>query len=148
MEKPYSVDVELSEDQYVSDDSIPTKPKGKNSAENAAPAKSNVRHIRGKKKNNEDLVVDVTRQLMVKQREMVASEFEQYYLSKNLPVEVELSGPDKTYISLSSVLFCNDSVGRLVEKTNLFHCLKEAGFEKVALGDSEERIWAYDLKNQ
>ncbi len=147
MEKPYYADVELSEDKSPSDDNITSKAKGKNRADNSAHAKTNVRQIRAKKKHNEELVVDVTRQLMMKQREMVASEFEQYYLSKNLPVEVELSGPDKTYISLSSVLFCDDSVDRLVEKTNLFHCLKEAGFEKLALGDSEERIWSYDLKN-
>ena len=104
--------------------------------------------MRGKKKRVEDLADDVTRQLMVKQREMMAGELEQYYVNKSLPIEVELSGPDKKYISLLSVLFCIDTVSRIAEKTNLFYCLREAGFEKVALGDNDEKSWVYDLKNK
>ncbi|HOW54047.1 MAG TPA: hypothetical protein PLR60_05260 [Syntrophorhabdaceae bacterium] len=103
--------------------------------------------VRGKKRRVEGLADDVTRQLMVKQREMMANEFEQYYINKSLPIEVELSGPDKKYISLLSVLFCSDTVSRIAEKTNLFYCLREAGFEKVALGNSDEKSWVYDLKN-
>lgn len=132
MKELYADSIELSEDQR--------------SPENGT-AQNLLGRVRGRKKRVEDLADDVTRQLMVKQREMMASEFEQYYISKSLPIEVELSGPDKKYISLLSVLFCIDTVSRIVEKTNLFYCLREAGFEKVALGNSDEKSWVYDLKN-
>lgn len=132
MKELYADSIELSEDQR--------------SPENGT-AQNLLGRVRGRKKRVEDLADDVTRQLMVKQREMMASEFEQYYISKSLPIEVELSGPDKKYISLLSVLFCADTVSRIAEKTNLFYCLREAGFEKVALGDNDEKSWVYDLKN-
>lgn len=132
MKELYADSIELPEDQR--------------SPENGT-AKNPLSPVRGKKRRGGDLADDVTRQLMVKQREMMASEFEQYYINKSLPIEVELSGPDKKYISLLSVLFCIDTVSRIAEKTNLFYCLREAGFEKVALGNSDEKSWVYDLKN-
>ena len=133
MKELYADSIELPEDQR--------------SPENGT-AKNPLSPVRGKKRRVEDLADDVTRQLMVKQREMMASELEQYYVNKSLPIEVELSGPDKKYISLLSVLFCIDTVSRIAEKTNLFYCLREAGFEKVALGDNDEKSWVYDLKNK
>ena len=132
MKELYDNSIKLPEDQL--------------SPENGT-AKNPLSPVGGKKRRVEDLADDVTRQLMVKQRKMMASEFEQYYINKSLPIEVELSGPDKKYISLLSVLFCIDTVSRIVEKTNLFYCLREAGFEKVALGNSDEKSWVYDLKN-
>ncbi len=108
------------------------------------PAREN--EVRASKKQVRNPGVYVAHQLMVKQREMITIEFEQYYISKGLPIEVELSGPDKTYISLLSPLFCKNSVDRLVERTNLFSYLKEAGFRKATIGDINEEIWAYDLR--
>lgn len=91
--------------------------------------------------------VSVVDQLMVKQREMMAHELDQYYTNKGLSVEVELSGPGKTFINLSSPLFCRDTVNRIVKTTNLFVYLKEAGFRKATIEGSNEEVWAYDLKS-
>jgi hypothetical protein len=90
--------------------------------------------------------VSVTRQLMMKQREMMTYELDQYFISKGLSVDIELSGPDITSISLLSPLFCKDSVDRITERTNLLFYLKEAGFRKATIGDSNEKVWAYDLR--
>jgi len=97
-------------------------------------------------KDDQPLPENVIRQLSIKQREMMTSELEQYYINKGLAVEVELSGPDKTFISLLSPLFCRNSVDRIVERTNLLFYLKEAGFRRATLGDSNEEVWVYDLK--
>lgn len=97
-------------------------------------------------KDGQSLPENVIRQLSIKQREMMTSELEQYYTVKGLSVEVELSGPDKTFISLLSPLFCRNSVDRIVERTNLFFYFKEAGFRRATLGDSNEEVWVYDLK--
>ena len=110
------------------------------------PARERGRQVQASKEHVRNLGVYVAHQLMVKQREMITIEFEQYYISKGLPIEVELSGPDKTYISLLSPLFCRNSVDRLVERTNLFSYLKEAGFRKATIGDTNEETWAYDLR--
>lgn len=77
---------------------------------------------------------------MVKQREMMAHELDQYYIGKGLSVEVGLSGPDKTFINLFSPLFCRESVSRIVEKTNLLLYLKEAEFKKATIGDNNEEL--------
>lgn len=76
----------------------------------------------------------------------MAHELEQYYISKGLSVEVGLSGPDKTFINLFSPLFSRESVNRIVETTNLFLYLKEAGFKKATIGDNNEELWVYDLR--
>lgn len=110
------------------------------------PARERGRQVQASKEHVRNLGAYVAHQLMVKQREMITIEFEQYYISKGLPIEVELSGPDKTYISLFSPLFCRNSVDRLVERTNLFSYLKEAGFRKATIGDTNEETWAYDLR--
>jgi hypothetical protein len=129
MKKPYTGSTGLHEDQCLSGNSAASKPMKKDGA----------RQIKNQG-------MHVTHQLMVRQREMMANEFEQYYIGKGLLVEVELSGPDKTCISLLSSLFCKDSVYRIVEKTNLLSYLREAGFKKATLGDSDEKVWAYDLR--
>ena len=85
-------------------------------------------------------------QLMIKQREMMTHELDEYYNSKGLSVDIELGGPDKTFISLFSPLFCRDSVNRIVENTNFFLYLKKAGFRKATIGDNGRKVWVYDLK--
>jgi hypothetical protein len=42
---------------------------------------------------------------MIKQREMLANELEQYYLNKGMFIEIELGGPYKASIKLLCPLF-------------------------------------------
>jgi len=126
MKKPYAGNIELLHDRYV-------------------PAGGLMREESSRKKLIKNLGIRVTHQLMVRQREMMANELKQYYAGKGLLVEVELNGPDKTCINFFSSLFCENAVYRIVKKTNLFFYLREAGFEKVTLDDSDENIWVYNL---
>jgi hypothetical protein len=89
---------------------------------------------------------NVANQLMIKQREMLANELEQYYLSKGIFIDIELGGPDKASIKLMCPLFRETSIDRIVDETNFFAHLKKAGFNKVVLGDNEGNVWAYSFK--
>lgn len=136
MKKPYADSASPAE----ADQSLPESAVAEQSGSAREPGRQAraARHARNPGANVAD-------QLMVKQREMITGEFEQYYISKGLPIEVELGGPDKTHITLLSPLFCKDSVHRLVKKTNLFSYLRQAGFRKATIGDANEETWAYDL---
>jgi hypothetical protein len=89
---------------------------------------------------------NVANQLMVKQREMLANELEQYYLNRGMFVDIELGGPDKASIKLMCPLFRETSIDRIVDETNFFAHLKNAGFNKVVLGDNEGNVWTYRFK--
>jgi len=89
---------------------------------------------------------NVANQLMIKQREMLAKELEQYYQNKGILIDIELGGPDKASIKLMCPLFCETSIDRIVDETMFFTYLKKAGFNKVVLGDNEGNVWAYHFK--
>ena len=72
----------------------------------------------------------LARRLMIKQREMVADEFEFLYLAKGFDARITLSGPDKTYL-------------KMVQDTDLLLYLERAGFKKVTLGDGEHFSWTH-----
>jgi hypothetical protein len=93
------------------------------------------------------LCVSVANRLMIKQREMLANELEQYYLNKGMFVDVELSGPGKASIKLMCPLFRETTIDRIVDETSFFDHLKKAGFNKVVLGDNEGSVWTYRFKN-
>jgi hypothetical protein len=105
-----------------------------------------LRETHSRERQIENVCMHVTNQLMVKQREMMANELEQYYITKGILVEIELSGTDKTTIKLLSSAFCEVTIDRIADKTNFFAHLKEAGFKRVILGDHEENVWSYNLK--
>lgn len=145
MKKPYPDDVGSPDDRGLSVNRADELPTGEDGSGEAA--RNIVFQVYQGKKQVENLRVYAANQLMIRQREMMASEFEQYFASKGLPVEVQLSGADKTSINFLSSLLCRDSVDRITERTNLLSCLKEAGFKKAFLGDGDEAVWTYDLKN-
>ncbi|MCX5812590.1 MAG: hypothetical protein NT178_08610 [Proteobacteria bacterium] len=91
------------------------------------------------------ICTNVANQLMIKQREMLANELEQYYLNKGMFIDIELGGPDKASIKLMCPLFRETSIERIVDETNFFVHLKKAGFNKAVLGDNEGNVWTYRL---
>lgn len=94
----------------------------------------------------EHVCVNVANQLMVKQREMLANELEQYYVNRGIFIYIELSGQDKTFIKLVSSLFCEASIDRIADETHFFTHLRNAGFKRVVLVDNnEENVWTYRL---
>jgi hypothetical protein len=110
------------------------------------PAQRLMREALSRERQMENVSVHVTNELMIRQREMMAGELEEYYVGRGILVEVELSGSDKTCIRLASAAFCETAIDRIANKTNFFSHLREAGFKKVILGDHEENAWAYSLR--
>jgi hypothetical protein len=98
-----------------------------------------------REKHIEHLCVNLANQVMLKQREMMANELEQYYVSRGLFVDIELSGPDKTFMKLMCSLFRETSIERIVDQTNFFAHLRKAGFKRVILSDNDENVWTYKL---
>lgn len=103
-------------------------------------------HLRERK--IEIVCVGITNHLMIKQREILADELEQYYLSRGMLVNVELSGPDKTFLRLVCPLLGETSIERILYDTNFLAHLGKAGFQKVILGDSETYTRTYSIKKQ
>jgi hypothetical protein len=135
MVKPYTNVGNLPEIRPLSKKFILTK----------ASAKDLLRKAVLKERHIEHVCVHITNQLMVKQREMLVNELEQYYINRGMFVDIELSGPDKTAIKLMCSLFHDASIVRIADETNFFTHLKKAGFKRVVLEDTDNNAWTYRL---
>jgi hypothetical protein len=135
MVRPYTNVGNLPEIRPLSGKFIPTK----------ASAKSLLHKAVLKERHIEHVCIHITNQLMVKQREMLVNELEQYYINRGIFVDIELSGPDKTAIKLMCSLFHDASIGRIADETNFFIHLRKAGFKRVVLEDNDNNIWTYRL---
>jgi hypothetical protein len=109
-------------------------------------AKGLKRQAQARGRHMERVSVHVTNHLMIKQREMVASELEQYSLNRGILVDIELSGPEKMFMKLGCTLFCDTSVGRIVDETRFLNYLRKAGFKRVVFEDNVENVWTYSVK--
>jgi len=85
------------------------------------------------------------RRLMMKQREMVADEFEFLYLAKGFDARIALSGPDKSYLKMECPPLCEAFILKMVQDTDLLLYLERAGFKKVTLGDGEHFSWTHNF---
>jgi hypothetical protein len=109
------------------------------------PAGSLKKKAHAREKHMEHVCAGLANQLMEKQREMLASELEHYYVNRGIFVDVELSGPEKTSLRLACALFREASIERIADETNFFVHLKNAGFKRVVLADTDENVWNYRL---
>jgi hypothetical protein len=98
-----------------------------------------------REKHIEHICTNLANELMVRQREMLVSELEQHYVNRGLFIDIELSGPDKTFMKLMCSLFHETSIERIVDQTNFFAHLQKAGFKRVVLSDNDENVWTYKL---
>ncbi len=87
----------------------------------------------------------LARRLMIKQREMVADEFEFLYLAKGFDARIALSGPDKTYLKMECPPLCETFILKIAHETDLLLYLERAGFKKVTLGDGEHFSWTHNF---
>jgi hypothetical protein len=108
-----------------------------------AAAKGLKRQARARERHMERISAHVTNRLMIKQREMVASELERYSVNRGILVDIELSGPEKMFMKLGCTLFCDTSVGRMVDETRFLDYLEKAGFRRVVFEDNDENVWTY-----
>ena len=77
-------------------------------------------------------------------REKWADEMERGMLRKGMDVHINLSGPDKTTVTLKYVLLSRPEVYQLQE-SNFFENLKKQGFKKAVLTDGYHQQWTFDL---
>jgi hypothetical protein len=136
MAKSHTNDGNLPEIRPLSRKIILTKASAKGLTNKAALKERHIEHV----------CINIANQLMVKQREMLVNELEQYYINRGIFVNIELNGPDKTSITLMCSLFHNTSIDRIADETNFFTYLKRAGFKRVVLEDNENNVWAYRLE--
>jgi hypothetical protein len=90
--------------------------------------------------------LNVANQVMVRQREILAQELELHYKGRGLFIDIELSGPDKTLMKLMCPVVRETSIDKIVDETNFFDYLKEAGFKRVVMCDIEENVWSCSLE--
>jgi hypothetical protein len=96
-------------------------------------------------KGAEALVAKENSSFKIKEREQMAKEMEDHYLSNGLDVKIYLNGSEKTSMRLECVLFSRPLIHQLTNDTDFFQNLKTAGFKKVVLSDKYRYTWRYDL---
>lgn len=111
-----------------------------------AAAKGLKRQARERERHMERISAHVTNRLMIKQREMIASELERYSVNRGILVDIELRGPEKMFMKLGCTLFCETSVGRIVDESRFLDYLEKAGFRRVVFEDNDENVWTYSVK--
>ncbi len=85
----------------------------------------------------------LTHRIMIKQREMVADEFEFLFLAKGFDAHIILTGPDKSYLKIESQPLCEAFILKIAHDTDLLLYLERADFKKVTLGDGERFTWSH-----
>jgi hypothetical protein len=101
--------------------------------------------VRSRMQGIEKVSSALARRLMIKQREMVADEFEFLYLAKGFDARIALSGPDKSYLKMECAPLCEAFILKMVQDTDLLLYLERAGFRKVTLGDGEHFSWTHNF---
>jgi len=84
----------------------------------------------------------------VRKREELAKELDRDFLGKGFDVKIELSGPEKTAISMECIVFSRPMVFVFVDKSDLLDNLRNAGFEEVVFSNKKIKYaWHIDLNN-
>jgi|WetSurMetagenome_2_1015567.scaffolds.fasta_scaffold135488_2 hypothetical protein len=104
-----------------------------------------MKEVHSRMEEMEKVSSTLARRLMIKQREMVADEFEFLYLAKGFDARIALSGPDKSYLKMECPPLCESFILKIVQDTDLLLYLERAGFKKVTLGDGERFSWTHNF---
>lgn len=102
-----------------------------------------MKEVEVRKESMEKVSSALARRLMIRQREMMADEFEFVYLAKGFDAHIYLSGPDKSCIKMECVSLCEAFVLKMVHETDLLLYFERAGFKKIILGDGEHFSWTH-----
>jgi hypothetical protein len=95
-----------------------------------------------------DACINAVHQHMVKQRETLANELEQYFITKGMYVEIELSGSGKTSLRVTSAVFQEASINRIADETGFFSHLKRVGFVSIIFENNDGKVRAYRFETQ
>ena len=104
-----------------------------------------MKEVRSRIEEMEKVSLALARRLMIKQREMVADEFEFLYLAKGFDARIVLSGPDKSNLKMECPPLSEAFILKMVQDTDLLLYLERAGFKKVTLGDGEHFSWTHNF---
>ncbi len=102
-----------------------------------------MREVQARRQVMEEIASAITRRLMIKQREMVADEFEFLYLARGYDAHIALSGPDKSQFRMECAPLNETFVLKIVHETDLLLYFERAGFKKITLGDGERFSWTH-----
>ena len=84
----------------------------------------------------------------IKKRQEIAKELDRDFLGKGFDVQMELSGPEKTVLTMDCVVFSRPMVFVFVDKSDLLQRLKDAGFAEVVFSNKKINYeWDIDLNN-
>ena len=85
---------------------------------------------------------------MIKKRQGIAKELDRDFLGKGFDVQMELSGPEKTVLSMDCAVFSRPMVFVFVDKSDLLLRLRDAGFAEVVFSNKKINYeWDIDLNN-
>ena len=101
-----------------------------------------------RQKQMKDACVNAVCQHMIKQRETLVNELEQYFVNKGIYAEIELSGQDKTSLRFSSSVLQKASINRIADETGLFSHLKRVGFTSIIFENNDGEVKIYRLESQ
>jgi len=106
-------------------------------------ARQLMKEVRVRMEGIKKVSTTLTNRIMIKQREMVADEFEFLFLAKGFDARITLTGPDKSYLKIESQPLCEAFILKIVHDTDLLLYLERADFKKVTLGDGERFTWSH-----
>jgi len=85
---------------------------------------------------------------MIKKREAIVKEMDKDFLGKGFDVQMELSGDEKTVLTMDCVVFSRPLVFVFVDKSDMLQKLRDAGFAEVVFSNKKINYeWDIDLNN-
>jgi hypothetical protein len=101
-----------------------------------------------RKRQMKDACANAVRKHMIKQREILANDLEQYFVNKGIYAEIELGGPEKTSLRVSSSVLRVASINRIADETGFFSHLRRVGFASIIFENNGGEVKAYRLESQ
>ena len=91
---------------------------------------------------------NVVHRHMIKQRQTLANDLEQYFVNKGIYAEIEVNGIDKSSLKVSCSALRVASINKIADETNFFSHLKKVGFTCIIFENNSGKVKIYKLETQ
>lgn len=91
---------------------------------------------------------NIVHQHMIKQRQTLANDLEQYFANKGIYAEIEVNGIDKSSLKVSCSVFKVASINKIADETDFFSHLKKVGFTSIIFENNDGKVKIYRLETQ